>query len=56
MKKAAVIFATLFLLAALATANAKTYSVELFGPSVVAGHDLKPGTSDAAIAAGQSVR
>jgi len=44
MTKAAVTFATLFLLAALATANAKTYSVELSGPSVVAGTDLKAGT------------
>ena len=44
MKKAAVTFASLFLLAALATANAKTYSVELFEPSVVAGHELKAGT------------
>ena len=44
MKKAAVTFASLFVLAALATANAKTYSVELFEPSVVAGTELKAGT------------
>ena len=44
MKKAAVTFASLFLLAALATANAKTYSVQLFEPSVVAGTELKAGT------------
>jgi hypothetical protein len=44
MKKAAVTLASLFLLAALATANAKTYSVELFEPSVVAGTQLKAGT------------
>ena len=56
MKKAAVTFASLFLLEALATANAKTYSVELFEPSVVAGHELKAGLSDAATAAGQTVR
>ena len=56
MKKAAVTLATLYLLAVLATANAKTYSVELFEPSVVAGHELKAGLSDAATAAGQTVR
>ncbi|MGA2270579.1 MAG: hypothetical protein ABSH44_19065 [Bryobacteraceae bacterium] len=44
MKKAAVTFASLFLLAALATANAKTYSVTLSGPSVVSGTQLKAGT------------
>jgi hypothetical protein len=44
MKKAAVTFASLFLLAALAAANAKTYSVTLFEPSVVAGTELKAGT------------
>jgi len=44
MKKAAVTFASLFLLAALATANAKTYSVTLFQPTVVAGTELKAGT------------
>jgi hypothetical protein len=44
MKIAAVTFASLFLLAALATANAKTYSVKLFEPSVVAGTELKAGT------------
>jgi len=44
MKKAAVTFASLFVLAALATASAKTYSVELFEPSVVAGTELKAGT------------
>jgi len=44
MKKAAVTFASLFVLAALATANAKTYSVELFEPSVMAGTELKAGT------------
>jgi hypothetical protein len=43
MKKAAVTFASLFLLAALATANAKTYSFQLFEPSVVAGTELKAG-------------
>ena len=43
MKKAAVTFASLYLLAALATANAKTYSVQLFEPSVVAGTELKAG-------------
>jgi hypothetical protein len=43
MKKSAVTFASLFLLAALATANAKTYSVQLFEPSVVAGTELKAG-------------
>ena len=46
MKKAAVTFATLFLLAALATANAKTYSVKLLSPMVVAGTELKAGTYD----------
>jgi hypothetical protein len=46
MKKAAVTFAALFLLAALATANAKTYSVTLFSPTVVAGTQLKAGTYD----------
>ena len=46
MKKAAVTFAPLFLLAALATANAKTYSVTLFQPTVVAGTELKAGTYD----------
>ena len=44
MKKAAVTFASLFLLAALATANAKTYYVDLIEPSVVAGTELKAGT------------
>lgn len=44
MKKAAVTFASLFLLAALATASAKTYSMELFVPSVVGGTELKAGT------------
>ena len=44
MKKAAVTFAALFLLAALATANAKTYSVTLSQPTVVAGNELKAGT------------
>ncbi len=44
MKKAAVTFASLFLLAALATANAKTYSVTLSQPTVVAGTLLKAGT------------
>ena len=44
MKRAAVTFASLFLVAALATASAKTYSVELFEPSVVAGTELKAGT------------
>jgi hypothetical protein len=44
MKRAAVTFASLFLLAALATANAKTYSVKLFRPTVVAGTELKAGT------------
>ena len=44
MKKAAVAFASLFLLAALATANAKTYYVDLIEPSVVAGTELKAGT------------
>jgi hypothetical protein len=44
MKKAAVTFASLFRLAALATANAKTYSVELSEPAVVAGTELKAGT------------
>ena len=44
MKKAAVTFATLFLLAALATANAKTYSLTLHQPTVVAGTELKAGT------------
>ena len=44
MKKAAVAFAPLFLLAALATANAKTYSVTLSQPTVVAGTELKAGT------------
>ncbi len=46
MKKAAVTFASLFLLAALATANAKTYSVQLPSPMVVAGTELKAGTYD----------
>ena len=46
MKKAAVTFATLFLFAALATANAKTYSVTLRQPTVVAGTELKAGTYD----------
>ena len=44
MKKAAVTFASLFLLGALATANAKTYSVNLLSPMVVAGTELKAGT------------
>jgi hypothetical protein len=44
MKKAAVTFASLFLAAALATASAKTYTLELFVPSVVAGTELKAGT------------
>jgi len=44
MKKAAVTFAPLFLLAALTTANAKTYTVTLFQPTVVAGTELKAGT------------
>ena len=43
MKKAAVTFATLFLFAALATANAKTYHLTLFQPTVVAGTELKAG-------------
>ena len=46
MKKTAATFGTLFLLAALATANAKTYSVKLFQPTVVAGTELKAGTYD----------
>jgi hypothetical protein len=46
MKKATATFATLFLLAALATANAKTYSVTLFSPTAVAGTQLKAGTYD----------
>lgn len=44
MTKAAVTFATLFLLAALAPASAKTYYVTLFQPTVVAGTELKAGT------------
>ena len=44
MKKTAATFATMFLLAALATANAKTYTVKLFEPTVVAGTELKAGT------------
>ena len=44
MTRSAVTFASLFLLAALATANAKTYSVKLFQPTVVAGTELKAGT------------
>jgi hypothetical protein len=43
MKKSAVTFASLFLLAALATANAKTYAVQFFEPLVVAGTELKAG-------------
>ena len=43
MKRATVTFASLFLLAALATANAKTYYVDLLEPSVVAGTELKAG-------------
>ena len=46
MKKTAATFATLFLFGALATANAKTYSVTLFRPTVVAGTELKAGTYD----------